>query len=464
MLSTCENDKVLKVLLNSEKLHTGYISSRQPVKVQKNQSFIVDLDQLEDPEDILSDDLGAWEQTKTRSKWYQVEFTENGNARKITKVKDKAPGSYQVCRRPFVNKSDKSLKKTLVNVILPNGDNYNLFFARYHFEGSPEHAIKVLPHGNSTKSSIPYLRTYKSTKDKLEESVAKEGKGVKRILHEVEQQVGGLQNCSSEGALPRSARQVQYIKDESKEKDPIFAITNKMKLQVEMDGEKFIRAYSLDDDSPKVVLFTDDQVDDIVNFCCNDIPGHKSPLYVDVTFKLGPFYVLMTSYKNTTLISKTTGACPVMVGPILLCMLKDKVTYLTLFQKLTAQVPGLKMYLQGYTTDGEEALRQCLAQEFDRSLSFLCKVHIQRNIKAKCHNLHISESSTNQILDDIFGSDGLINAETEKQYRSRFEELKVEWDEINERETNKDAKFSKYFQNHKLDDIWNHATPKVFIR
>jgi hypothetical protein len=128
-----------------------------------------------------------------------------------------------------------------------------------------------------------------------------------------------------------------------------------MKLQVEMDGEKFIRAYSLDDESPKVVLYTDDQVDDIANFCCNEIPGHKSLLYVDVTFQLGPFYVLMTSYKNTTLISKTTGTCPIMVGPILLCMLKDKATYLTLFQKITAQVPGLKIFLQGYSTDGEEA-------------------------------------------------------------------------------------------------------------
>jgi hypothetical protein len=176
------------------------------------------LDQLKDPEDILSDDLGAWEQTKTRSKWYQVQFSEGGYAKKVFKVKDKTLGSYQVCRRPFVNKSDKSLKKTIVNVILPNGDNFNLVFARYHFEGSPEHAIKVVPHGNSTKTSIPYLRTYKSTKNKLKESVAKEGKGVKRILHEVEQQVGGLQSCNSEGALPRSTRQVQYFKDESKEK------------------------------------------------------------------------------------------------------------------------------------------------------------------------------------------------------------------------------------------------------
>ena len=37
-------------------------------------------------------------------------------------------------------------------------------------------------------------------------------------------------------------------------------------------------------DSPKVVLFTDQQWDDIASFCCNDIDGHKAILYVDVTF------------------------------------------------------------------------------------------------------------------------------------------------------------------------------------
>ena len=34
------------------------------------------------------------------------------------------------------------------------------------------------------------------------------------------------------------------------------------------------RIYYLDDDLSKVVLFTDQQMDDIVSFCCNDIDGH----------------------------------------------------------------------------------------------------------------------------------------------------------------------------------------------
>jgi len=462
VLPSYDNDKVLEVLLNCESLYKSYISPKPPQKVNKNHSFLVDLDQLEDPEDILSDNLGSWIQTKKRSKWYQVNFTESGKAHKITKVKDRVPGSYEVCRRPFVNKSDQSLKKTLVNVVLPDGEHHNIVLARYHFDGKPEHEIKVLSHGNSKQPTIPYLRTYQSTKNKVKECVAKGKNSAKRILHEVENQVGGLQNCSSEGALPRGERQVKYYKEQSQVTDPIFEITKKMKLQVEMDGEKFIRTYSLDEDSPTVVLYTDSQLDDIINFCCNDIANHKSQLYADVTFQLGPFYVLVTCYKNTTLLSKKSGTCPAMVGPILLCMIKDKPTYLTLFHKLTAQVPGLKMYLQAYTTDGEEALRQCLAQEFDRSVSFLCKIHLQRNIKEKCRSLKMSESLSNKIAQDVFGGDGLVHAETENEYRRRFENLKIEWDVAEEEDTRNDAKFSKYFEKFKLEDIWNHATPKVF--
>ena len=70
---------------------------------------------------------------------------------------------------------------------------------------------------------------------------------------------------------------------------------------------------------------------------------------------LGLFFVLVTSYRNTTLYTKNSShpVCPVLLGPVMLCMLKDKATYITLFQKITARLPGVKAYLQVYCTDGE---------------------------------------------------------------------------------------------------------------
>lgn len=78
VMKSAENDEVLKLLLNAPKTHRSIITSSNPVGIQNNVTFIVDLDSLGDPEDLLSDDLGAWEQTKTRSKWHLVKFKTNG--------------------------------------------------------------------------------------------------------------------------------------------------------------------------------------------------------------------------------------------------------------------------------------------------------------------------------------------------------------------------------------------------
>lgn len=110
-------------------------------------------------------------------------------------MSDKVNGSFQVCRRPYINRSDKSLRKTIVNIITPDGQNYHLVFVKYYFEGNKEHKIEVKPHGNSTKSTIPYLRTYKSTFTKIKETLARDPHSVQRAVHKTETAVGGLEFC-----------------------------------------------------------------------------------------------------------------------------------------------------------------------------------------------------------------------------------------------------------------------------
>ena len=121
----------------------------------------------------------------------------------------------------------------------------------------------------------------------------------------------------------------------------------------------------------------------MTNLCCNDVDGHKSIIYADVTFQLGPVFLLVTSYRNKWLYTKNSSppVCPVLLGPIMLCMLRDKTSYITFFQKMTAHIPGLKVYLQAYCTDGENALRGALGQEFERSVAFMCKIRENRTLK-----------------------------------------------------------------------------------
>ena len=84
----------------------------------ENVCFLVYLDQLQEPEDLLSVDLGSWNQSKTAVKKYVLTTQKGDNITKITKQPADAEGCYSVDRRTFVNKIDSSLRKTIVNFFI----------------------------------------------------------------------------------------------------------------------------------------------------------------------------------------------------------------------------------------------------------------------------------------------------------------------------------------------------------
>lgn len=162
-LSQSSNDVVLPILLNGPLIFNHLISLGVPKNVCHNSIFLVDLDKMEDPLDISCDDLGSWEQSRTSTKSYIVQRNKTGHVSSISIKKDHdiLSDEYIVTRRPYTNKSDRTVKKTLVSVTLPDKIPYNIVYICYKFN-EQEGKIKVKPHGNS-KINIPYLRTYPST-------------------------------------------------------------------------------------------------------------------------------------------------------------------------------------------------------------------------------------------------------------------------------------------------------------
>ena len=151
------NNGIVPFVMNARYSNPDLISKTHPVCIENNACFLVDLDQLNEPEDLLSDDLGSWNQSKTAMKKYLLAWN-GGLVTKITKVPEHREDGHCVCRRTFINKSDNSLRKTIVNVVLPDCQHHNLVFVRYYFEGAPEHRIKLKAHGNAKTGSIPYQR------------------------------------------------------------------------------------------------------------------------------------------------------------------------------------------------------------------------------------------------------------------------------------------------------------------
>ena len=82
-----------------------------------------------------------------------------------------------------------------------------------------------------------------------------------------------------------------------------------------------------------------------MQFCCNDRKGFKSLLFSEIKFQLGLFFLFLTVYNNICLFFEGTNTCPVMLGPLMLCVLKDQCANDTLFQKMSSTSPGVVCYL-----------------------------------------------------------------------------------------------------------------------
>ena len=147
---------------------------------------------------------------------------------------------------------------------------------------------------------------------------------------------------------------------------------------------------------------------------------------------------------------------------MMLCMLKDQGTYLTLYQKISAHVPGIKVFLQGYASDGEMALRNALAQEFPHTIAFICTVHAKKNITERCNDLGLSKQLTSTVVCDIFGAGGLLFMKDRTSYDDKCRALMAKWDEL-ECGEKVSPSFAKYFEKCKKEDLYEHMRAQLSV-
>ena len=446
------NVTALKLILT----RSNQAISSLPSGVCCNKAVIVDLTKVSHD---WQDDH-TWKKTSaSKKKTYTVLINSDGE---VTDIQFSSCGdTYSVERHRYTHANSPDFHRLVVTAQGPDKEYIPFAFVQYRFDGN-EHFVRNKPHGNS-KSNDPFIPTKKSTLEKL--TVAVKSQGAKRAVHEVERAVGGL-GADSASALPRNERQARYIKSKNKEScktDPISALLD-MQLEEETP---FIRSVTVDKNSPVIVLFSDEQIKDIRKFCCNE-EGPNSPLCVDMTFNLGNFYVVITTYRHLQLQTRRGGKEPVIMGPVMMCMKKDRATYQSLFQKIAAYCPEIKHQLKAYGTDSESPLRQALELEFPFALGFICRTHIVRNLEHKIKSeLNLSDKFFRKVIEDVFGCkahEGLVHCKTRQEYDLLLSKLSVKWDkeEIEERKRKGDARepepmASKYFLRNKADIVYHHC-------
>ena len=73
----------------------------------------------------------------------------------------------------------------------------------------------------------------------------------------------------------------------------------------------------------------------------------------------------------------------------------------------------------------------------------------------------VTNAVSKVIVNDIFGSEGLVHASTETDNWKKLEELKQKWDSLEREDTRQEPRFSSHFSSCKPDEILHHVTAKV---
>lgn len=110
-----DTQDIAKILLephtNEEKL-----CSIQPLNIEHNTVFVVDLSKLKNTKDIFCDDMGSWKHSGVFTTWLEVD--ENGFTTTYGKVKPIGHDNnvYHLTKKYFVHKVSQDLKKTVAFV------------------------------------------------------------------------------------------------------------------------------------------------------------------------------------------------------------------------------------------------------------------------------------------------------------------------------------------------------------
>ena len=240
---------------------------------------------------------------------------------------------------------------------------------------------------------------------------------------DIEPEVGGLQSKKQiANAKYRTKRQQQQQLTQahnSNVADQYQTIHNMVQSH-----ECVQKIASNKDKVPRIILFTDDQIQDVKRFCCSAPSSHTTVLGVDKTFNLGDVHVTLAVFKNLAVKRRDTNEHPIFAGPLFLHGNSDYKTYLSFFSHLTGMLQGTTSQ-PIFGTDDEIAMKQAIKTAFPNSSTLSCTMHLKQNIEEHLRDkIGIRHCDRSTILASIFGPVGVTAAENETIFNGRLETTK----------------------------------------
>ena len=164
-----------------------------------------------------------------------------------------------------------------------------------------------------------------------------------------------------------------------------------------------------------LICYTTSQIKDLSRFCFSGTTGQSTVIGVDKTYNLAPFHVTTLTYKNLSLLRKSTSDHPIFLGPLLIHGKSDTKTFFNFFSSLKAEFldcPGQPVF----GSDSELAIVNGIKHAFPDARQLLCSRHIKENL-----NNHLSKvkGNTSPLISMLFGKDGLSSFAEELDFERK---------------------------------------------
>ena len=166
---------------------------------------------------------------------------------------------------------------------------------------------------------------------------------------------------------------------------------------------------------PIIILYTEDQINDLKRFCCPPHAAQSTVLGIDKTFNLSDLHVTVTVYKCLSVKRRDTGAHPIFCGPLLLHGNSDKDTFFLFLQHLSGKLLDCPQ-LPVLGSDEEMALRQAMALAFPHTPRLVCTRHLKKNFSnALADKVGLVKQERKMIVGKVFGEHGIITRASDHQ-------------------------------------------------
>ncbi|CAG2198117.1 unnamed protein product [Mytilus edulis] len=269
----------------------------------------------------------------------------------------------------------------------------------------------VNKHGNAKLTNQEYIRTSPDTKSQVRSEI-EAGKSVKQIFTD---------NFESEHQ-PRDSKYVQNVKYHvNNEKNPFNKqnIADDMQTVINMNSAKhpFLKEIvQTTGKPPSVICYTDFQMKHFASACKSSIIG------VDRTFNLGACFVTTTVFQENKLKRKGKNTNPIIMGPIYLHWDVLDTTISDTLLSYSNLVIG---------SDEEKALVKAIKDSFPTSELTLCTRHLSENVTRHLRTkVGVNDKNAKQILSDLFGDSGLIEADTTVDFSTKITDIERKYEDF----------------------------------